>query len=118
MFLAYLFLEIGVFRFEPHLQGSDFLIRLHVFERQRNLVCDLLQEFGVIVVVVTYLVAGYRKHPDTITADEKRHDAMRSHACSGETALIRKLLLFFQVPTNYWRLMVEDPPNTVALTAY
>src|ERR1700750_1548678 len=116
MVLAYLFLKINILRFEPCFQSGDFFIRLHIFECQCNLVCNLLQEFDIFVGEVTYLPAGDGKNPNTIAADKKRHDAVRSHAFSGEMALIRILLFILQVSANEGRPMVEDPANTVALT--
>jgi len=67
--------EINILLLQPSLQAGDLLVGLHILNGQCNLVRHLLQESGILIRILTALLAHDAEQADTLSLKDNGHDA-------------------------------------------
>src|SRR6202789_4268202 len=101
--------EINVFPLQSCLQAGNFLVGLHILNRQCNLVRHFLQKKGILIRIVIPLLAHDAEQSDALSLKSQGYDAHRLDTLCGEAVLIGILLLFFKIAAHERSLMVEHP---------
>ena len=81
-----LFAQVDVLAFELRLEAADLLVLAHVLDRERQLVGDLLQEFGFRLAVLHRLHAAEVQRADARAAHDQRYDDQRAEALANRTS--------------------------------
>src|ERR1700722_1238604 len=110
-------LQVNVLFLQLGLEAANFLVGLHILNRQYDLVRHFLQEHGVLIRIPIHFPAYQAERTDTFSMENERQAAHRLDALCYKAALIGILPLLFKIATQQRSPMVEHPTGAGLVAA-